>query len=217
MLKGFSRVLKYSFYMGTKYTLISLAASVVFDIYMTIINSEEISLNNLIDNFGYYFIFFAVMSMVINEMVSSVTTVSELISMGCIRIHAALSITMTEFINMIEVFAITLIYIVVMPTIDAADMMNFIFVAFMLTLGASGITALFCTLIMRFGRIAYLALVFILCFAVGSVGGFIAASSGNLILSITAIIAAISVISVIVFVIGNIILMWYSKYIEVKA
>lgn len=222
MLKGFSRSFKYSVYQGSRYAVTAIGATVVYSIYMALLN-ESFSIVDVLTTYPLQLAFLTAFISMINGLVNAATVVPEQISFGCLRKHAAMSYGCGYLITTAEILVVLCVYyggmLVLAPAmITPVECGKNLLLFVGLMLAASGLTAIMAMLIMQFGRVVYL--IFVICISV-CVGGFTAyllmEVTGRISIDTRLLAFLFAVGSVVLFGLGNAVLIWYSKKIEVKA
>ncbi len=214
-MSGFSRTMKYSFHQAWQRTLVSLGVSVVYSLYFMLMD-DTLSLKEFIQDFGTYLLFVSVLFMTIYGLVSAAVNVPEQISFGCVRLHAALSLSLSNIFTMGFVMLILVGYYAVMPQFSINDNLMLFLHGFEGMLAVTGLTAFLSVLVMKFGRYAYIGCIIVLALCSGFFAGFMS-KMGNDFLATANLEFIFAVASAAILIIGNIALAVYSKYIEVKA
>ena len=214
-MNGFSRTMKYSFHQAWQRTLVSLGVAVVYSLYFMFLD-DTLSLNVFVQDFGTYLLFVSVLFMTIYGLVSAAVNVPEQISFGCIRLHAAMSLSLSNIFTLGLVMLFLIGYYAVMPQLCIGENLTLLLHGFEGMLAVTGLTAFLSVLVMKFGRYAYIGCIMVLALCAGFFAGFMS-KMGNTFLATANLEYIFAVASAAMLIIGNIALAVYSKHIEVKA
>ncbi len=215
MLKGFSRTIRYSTYMGTKTFLYALLATAIYSVYFQLAEGMG-NLTLILSGLKTYLPLVTMMLTMILGMVGSVTSVPLQISFGAKRSYAAVSIACNGLVTSAESLALYIVYSAIVSNFGVSTDVSRIGTIVCLYICGIGITSLMSVLVMSFGRIAYSIAVITMCVFVGITSGILAADKGDYLAGILhgSVLMAVAAVA---FIVGNGVLIAYSKKIVVKS
>lgn len=212
-MKEFSRTLKYSLIQGTRYFLVALLATFVYGLYFLFLSSNELNITNYLGELEFYFFFVQAAFILIYSMINASFIVPVQIGFGSRRVYAALSISIINLVVIVEAMSTIILYRLLCVGIKSRLDLS-LGMVFLIFVAVSGAGALFSVLVMKFGKIAYIVSVFVSIFGIAFVIGFF---GDEKIITEVMTGGVVAILSFVLFAIGNLLLIWYSKHIEIKA
>lgn len=181
---GLTRSLKYASFRAGRVIGITLLMAIGFVFYFTFLDGGRFTPENLTSRFPMMLVFIGNLMFMLYGMIDVATYTQLTLSYGCTRRNAALSTFYMQIGQMAAVVGIMVLFYVVIPerwTGDDGKMVCSL--ALTLFLFGSGLALISGILIHRFGKVAYIIVVFICSLGGGVVGGLVGYHGGTEILA----------------------------------